>query len=295
VIWSVGAAEETIVVAGHRLRVARHGAGPPLLLINGLGASMEMWDAFVRRLSGREVIALDLPGAGLSPPGRWPMRMASLARLIAGLQQQLGYDQVDVLGYSLGGLLAQEFAHRSPDRVRRLVLAATTPGMLSVPPSPLVTLMMLSPARYYDRRLARLIVPRIAGGVTARDQGVLRTGLEQRLAKPPSLTGYLHQLYAASGWTSHGWLRQLPQPTLVVHGDEDPVVPLVNARYLARTIPEARLHVVPGGGHLMLLDEPARTVPVIEKFLDEAPFPWRVGPVHDALTPAGQRRLAGNS
>ncbi len=286
-IWSVEAAEETVVVAGHRIRVARHGAGPPLLLINGLGASLEMWDGFVRQLSGREVIALDLPGAGLSPPGRWPMRMASLARLIAGLQEQLGYATVDVLGYSLGGLLAQEFAHRSPDRVRRLVLVATTPGMPSVPPSPLVTLMMLSPARYYDRRLARLIVPRIAGGVTARDQDVLRNGLEQRLAKPPSLTGYLHQLYAASGWTSHCWLHRLSQPTLVVHGDQDPVVPLVNARYLAHTIPQARLHVVAGAGHLMLVDEPARTAPVIERFLDEAPFPWRVGPVPDTRPAAG--------
>jgi poly(3-hydroxyalkanoate) depolymerase len=286
-IWSVEAAEETVLVAGQRLRVARHGTGPPLLLLNGLGASLEMWDGFVRRVGGREVITLDLPGAGLSPPGRWPMRMASLARLIAGLQEQLGYVSVDVLGYSLGGLLAQEFAHRSPDRVRRLVLAATTPGMLSVPPSPLVTLMMLSPARYYDRRLARLIVPRIAAGETARDHDVLANGLEQRLAKPPSLTGYLHQLYAASGWTSHRWLHRLPQPTLVVHGDQDPVVPLVNARYLARTIPQARLHVVAGAGHLMLVDEPARAAPVIERFLDEAPFPWRVGPTSDTGLPPG--------
>ena len=76
------------------------------------------------------------------------------------------------------------------------------------------------------------------------------------------------------------------QPSLL-HGDEDPVVPLVNARYLARTIPQARLHVVGGGGHLMLLDEPARTVPVIEEFLDEAPFPCRVGRVADAGRAAG--------
>lgn len=267
-MWSFGAGEETVLVAGIQLRVARTGEGPPLLLINGLGASLEMWDPLVRSLQGHELIGVDLPGAGGSGHGRWPMRMPALARMIRTLLDRLGYERVDVLGYSLGGLLAQEFAYRVPDRVRRLVLGATTAGMPSVPPSPLVALMMLSPARYYDRRLAELIIPRIAGGRTARDPGVLRAGLEPRLARPPTPIGYLHQLYAATGWSSHHYLRRLRQPTLVIHGDDDPVVPLVNARYLARTIPNARIHVVSGGGHLFLFDQPGTVVPVIEKFLD---------------------------
>jgi len=266
----VPAREETIFVAGIPLRVARGGEGPPLLLINGLGASLEMWDPLVGRLNGREVIAFDLPGAGLSGHGRWPMRMAALARLVESLLAALGYYRVDVLGYSLGGLLAQEFAHRAPGRVRRLVLGATLPGAPSVPPNPLVALMMLSPARYYDRRLAELIVPRIAGGRTARDPGVLRAGLTPRLACPPTPVGYLHQLYAVTGWSSHLWLHKLRQPTLVVHGDDDPVVPLVNARYLAKVIPTARIHVIRGGGHLFLFDQPAAGAQVIEEFLAEA-------------------------
>jgi poly(3-hydroxyoctanoate) depolymerase len=259
-------------VAGIPLRVARAGEGPPLLLINGLGASLEMWDPFVSAVSGREVIAFDLPGAGLSGYTRWPMRMPALARTVRMLLDHLGYRQVDVLGYSLGGLLAQEFAYRMPDRTRRLVLGATTPGVPSIPPNPLVALMMLSPARYYDRRLAEFIVPRIAGGRTARDPAVLRAGLNPRLARPPTVTGYLHQLYAVTGWSSHSWLRRLRQPTLVVHGDDDPVVPVANARYLARTIPGARIHVIPGAGHLFLFDDPGRAVAVIEQFLDGAPF-----------------------
>lgn len=248
-----------------------------MLLVNGLGASLEMWGPLVDRLRGREVIAFDLPGVGLSGNGRWPMRMPALARVVGELLGHLGYSRVDVLGYSLGGLLAQEIAHRLPDRVRRLVLGATTPGMPSIPPNPLVALMMLTPARYYDRQLAEFIVPRIAGGRTARDRSILRAGLDPRLARPPSVRGYMHQLYAVTGWSSHGWLHRLRQPTLVIHGDDDRLVPLANARYLARTIPGARIHIIGGAGHLFLFDDPGSAVDVITEFLDEAPSPARAG------------------
>ena len=268
-MWPVRATEEMVSVRGIRIRVARAGQGPPLLLINGLGASLEMWDALVGQLSGRELVAFDLPGAGLSGHRRWPMRMPELANTTGALLTSLGYERVDVLGYSFGGLLAQELAYRFASRVRRLVLAATTPGIPSVPPYPHVALMMLSPARYHDERLARFIVPRIAGGRTARDPQTLHAGLSLRLARPPSLTGYVHQLYAATGWSSYPWLHRLRQPTFVLHGDNDPVVPLINARFLARCIAGARLHVVRGGGHLFLLDEPRTAARAITRFLDE--------------------------
>jgi poly(3-hydroxyalkanoate) depolymerase len=248
---------------------AGDGDGAPLLLINGLGASIEMWRPFVRCLDGRQVVAFDLPGVGQSGRGSRPLRMRGLAELVVALLDALALQRVDVLGYSLGGIVAQELAHRAPERVRRLVLGATSPGAPSVPPSPLVAMLMLSPARYYDRRLAKLIVPRIAGGRTARDPRVLEAGLGERLADPPTPVGYLHQLYAVSGWSSHLWLRRLPTPTLIVHGDDDPLVPLINARYMARTIPDARLHIVRGGGHLVLFDEPERAVAPITVFLDE--------------------------
>jgi pimeloyl-ACP methyl ester carboxylesterase len=263
-----------ILVGGMRLRVARGGEGSPLLLINGLGAGLEMWEPFVARLSRREVSPSTFPEPGSRRPGADRLRMPTLAsRVVAALQRELGYDRMDVLGYSLGGLVAQELAYRTPAQVRRLVLVATTPGMPSIPPHPLVTLMMLSPARYYDRRIAQFVVPRIAGGRTAREPGALQTGLDLRLVRPPSTRGYLHQLYAAAGWSSRRWLRRLRQPTLVIHGDEDPVVPVANARYLARAIPNARLQVVPRAGHLLLLDEPERAVMAIEDFLEADPFP----------------------
>jgi pimeloyl-ACP methyl ester carboxylesterase len=173
-----------------------------------------------------------------------------------------------VLGYSFGGGLAQELAHRAPDRVRRLVLCATAPGLGGSPPRPMAALMLATPARYYHPRLLELSVAHIAGGRTARNPGALARHAGERLLHPPSALGYAYQLYAVAGWSSLPWLRSVTQPTLVVAGDDDPAVPLRNGRLLAARLPHARLHVVKGGGHLFLLDEPENVAGVIREFLD---------------------------
>jgi pimeloyl-ACP methyl ester carboxylesterase len=116
-----------VTVDGLRLRVQRCGAGPPLLLITGIGAHVDMWRPFRRFAGERELIAFDAPGVGRSERPRWPLRMPGLARLVTALLDELELPRVDVLGYSFGGVVAQELAHR-PDRVRRLVLCATGPG-----------------------------------------------------------------------------------------------------------------------------------------------------------------------
>ena len=189
--------------------------------------------------------------------------------MVTDLLDELGYHRLDVLGYSLGGIVAQELAHRAADRIRRLVLCATTPGLPSIPPDPIVTALMLTPARYWNRQLAELILPIIAGGRTAHDPGVLQAGLEKRLVQPPSALGYLYQLYALSGWSSHPWIRAIRHPSLVLHGDRDPVVPLVNGRYLADALPHGRLEVVRGAGHLFLLDEPGGVAAALLSFLSD--------------------------
>jgi poly(3-hydroxyalkanoate) depolymerase len=260
---------DRVRVGGLHVRVATQGRGdPPLLLLTGIGAHLDMWEPFARAVDGRRLVAFDAPGTGLSSRPRAPMGMADLAAHVGALLNVLGHARVDALGYSWGGALAQELAHRAPQRVRRLVLCATSSGLVSAPPRPVAALLLATPARYYHPGLFRLTVPRIAGGRTAREPERLRDQATARLAHPPSLMGYAFQLYAGIGWTSVPWLHRLRQRTLVVAGDEDPLVPLINARILARRIPDARLHVVRGGGHLFLLDETSRVVPVIERFLE---------------------------
>lgn len=255
-------------VDGLDLRVAIEGEGPPLLLINGIGANIEMWTPFVSELRGREVILFDAPGTGQSSRTRHPVRMRRLTRVVSGLLDHLGYEQVDVLGYSFGGAVAQQLAHQSPERVRRLVLAGTMCG-IGAPPNPLVLALMATPYRYYSRGHLERISPLLYGGRSRREPEVLRRHLQARLTRPPSLLGYQWQIYAVAGWTSLLWLHRLTQPTLVLHGEKDPLVPLINSRLMAGRIPGARLEVLPRAGHLFLIDEPEEPAAMVMDFLDE--------------------------
>jgi poly(3-hydroxyoctanoate) depolymerase len=256
-------------VDGVRLRTSVRGSGRPLLLITGLGASLDLAWPFEQELAARGVqaVGFDAPGVGQSTAYRRPRRIPGVARTVERMLDALGYDQVDVLGVSLGGAVAQQLAHQAPRRVRRLVLAATAPGLGGVPGSPSVLLALATPRRYYQPDYYRRVAGRIYGGQARRDPDALLHGSLARFIERPSVWGYLGQLYAISGWTSLPWLRKLRQPTLVLAGDDDPIVPLVNGRILARCIPGARLRVVRGGGHLLLLERPAAIAAVVAGFL----------------------------
>jgi poly(3-hydroxyalkanoate) depolymerase len=256
-------------VDGVRLRTSVRGSGPPLLLITGLGASLELAQPFERELTahGVQAISFDAPGVGRSSAYRWPRRIPGVARTVERMLDTLGHDRVDVLGVSLGGVVAQQLTHQAPHRVRRLVLAATGPGLGGVPGSPSVLLSLATPRRYYQPDYYRSIAGRIYGGQARHDPDALLHGSVARFIERPSLWGYLGQLYAISAWTSLPWLWTLRQPTLVLAGDDDPIVPLVNGRILARCIAHARLCIVRGGGHLFLLERPARMAAVVADFL----------------------------
>jgi poly(3-hydroxyoctanoate) depolymerase len=254
---------------GVRLRTSVRGSGPPLLLITGLGANLDLAAPFERELAGRglRAVSFDAPGIGQSTSYTWPRRMPGIARTVEQMLDALGYDRLDVVGVSLGGVIAQQLAHQAPDRVRRLVLAATGPGLGGVPGSPRVLLSLATPRRYYQPDYYRRIAGRVYGGAARRDPDALLHGSLARFTQRPTLPGYLGQIYAITGWTSMPWLRTLPQPTLVLAGDDDPIVPLVNGRILARCIPNARLQVIAGGGHLFLLERPAEAAALVADFL----------------------------
>jgi hypothetical protein len=118
-------------VDGVRLRTSVRGAGSPLLLLTGIGASLELSVPFERALNshGVQTLSLDAPGTGKSSRYQRPRRMRGLARTMERTLEALGYAQVDVLGVSFGGVLAQQLAHQAPQRVRRLVLASTAAGV----------------------------------------------------------------------------------------------------------------------------------------------------------------------
>lgn len=259
---------------GVRLRVRVRGTGDPLLLITGIGAGLELAEPFETEMVARgfQMISFDAPGVGQSTCYRFPRRMPGIARTVEQLLDSLDFRQVDVLGVSLGGVIAQQLAHQAPDRVRRLVLCATGAGVVGlggVPGSPRALVEMATPRRYRSPDRYRSVAGRLYGGAARRDPEALLHGSVARFAKPPTLAGYLGQLYAISFWTGLPWLCRLTQPTLVLSGDDDPIVPPVNGRILARFIPDVRLHIVPGGGHLFILERPAEIADLVAHFLTD--------------------------
>ena len=254
-------------VGGQTLRVGiRPGdnARPPLLLFNGIGASIELVAPFLAALEGPEAIVFDVPGVGGSPAPNLPYRPSTLARLSAQLLDQLGHQQVDVLGVSWGGALAQQFAFAQASRCRRLILAATSPGHLMVPGRLTVLLKLATPRRYQDPAYMRRIAGDIYGGVLREEPEQVREHL--RHVRWSSDYGYYLQLFAGFGWTSLPWLRFLSQPTLVMAGTDDPIVPLVNGRILAGLIPNARLVAIEDG-HLFLVTSARESARIIGEFL----------------------------
>jgi poly(3-hydroxyalkanoate) depolymerase len=255
-------------VGGQTLRVGvRRGdtARPPLLIFNGIGANIELVEPFLDALAGPEAIVFDVPGVGGSPAPVLPYRPSTLARLAARLLDQLAHGQVDVLGVSWGGALAQQFAFQQGTRCRRLVLAATSPGHLMVPGKLTVLLKLATPRRYKDLDYMQRVAGDIYGGALRGSPELVRKHLHH--VRWSSDYGYYLQLIAGFGWSSLPWLRLLPQPTLVMAGTDDPIVPVANGRILAALIPDARLVTI-DDGHLFLVTSAAESARMISEFLN---------------------------
>ncbi len=268
-------AVRSIRIGGQRLRVAIRAGQPgraPLLMINGLGAGLELLQPLVDALDpSLGVIRFDVPGIGGSPVPRGMYRFSGLCQTIAGLLTELGHDRADVLGVSWGGGVAQHFAGLLPARCRRLILASTGTGWTMVPANPLVLTWLLAPLRMLDAGVAERIAPGLYGGSARTDPAAVVAAM-RAASRTGSNRGTCYQLAAAFGWTSLPYLPFVRQPTLVMSGTDDPIIPLLNAYLLNALIPRSQLHIF-RGGHLGLVTEAAQLAPVISNFLGaEAPL-----------------------
>lgn len=219
---------------GHEINVRVEGDGDPLLLINGLTRSLGSWDLFANAMSGRRIVSFDAPGVGESPNSHLPLSIAQLATLCVGVLDELGLERVDVLGFSLGGAVAQELAAHHATRVRRLVLAATSCGIGST----------------------------LAGWDLRDSAAILVNGLVRANA-----VSTLWRVMALSAWTSIPYLGTLDATTLVVCGSQDLVAPMANSRALARRIPNATLIELDTGHDLQAPGAVEELARVVEEFL----------------------------
>ncbi len=260
--------ERTVTIDGLRLNVSVAGTRgeAPLVLIGGIGAPLELWEPF-RRALGTRTIAIDAPGVGGSATLGRPRTLWEIARLVDRLLDRIGCDTVDVLGLSWGGGVAQHMALSGGRRIRRLVLASTGFGLGTIPGDARAVAHLLTPARYYSQRYFQLVAASLYGGETGRHPEELSAQAKLRWARRPSLVGYLHQLVAASTWVALPVLPLIRTETMVLTGDDDPIIDVSTARILAALLPHGRLHIAAGGGHLFLLDQPAEAADIVRDFL----------------------------
>ena len=243
------------------------GSGPPVLLINGLGAHTSMWATVEQTLAGFRLLQFDLPGAGQSGVPGSSITIPDLAQLAIAVMDHFGVKRAHVIGYSMGGIVAQQLVHDAPRRVQRLVLVATSPGRGSFLGAALALINISTPMRYISARLYALTIGSLVGGrarhdsLWIADQGLLR------LKHPPTWRGYLRQLQSIARWSGFPILGKISHDVLVIAGDDDPLVPVVNTMMLTHMLRKGRLLLLRNEGHLMAMDSESRLHPAIREFL----------------------------
>jgi 3-oxoadipate enol-lactonase len=254
---------------GARLYWEQRGNGPPLLLIMGLSFTHEMWFRVLPWVERDfHVLVFDNRGMGRSSVPRGPYSMRQMARDAVAVLDAAHVPAAHVIGASMGGMIAQEMAYRYPQRALSLILACSSysglfarwPDLRCVP----FQLPWMRLSRYErERSLRRLLY----SSTTPLER--IEEDLAVRSRCSWSKQGFWNQFAAILMWNSYRWLPRLRVPTLVVHGEQDRLIPPANARKLARRIPGARYCSIPNAGHILMTDQPEACRAVILRFLKE--------------------------
>jgi pimeloyl-ACP methyl ester carboxylesterase len=254
-------------VDGTELFYERRGDGEPLLLIQGMSGTHLAWgEPFLTALGDDlDVVAYNHRGVGTSGPQREATTIVGLADDAAGVLDALGWETAHVVGVSMGGMVAQEVALRHPERVRTLVLGCTYPGGA-------------------DARLADpALVQELAGAMLSGDrEQALRAGYAANLSAafageagnwapfyamatelPVPVPVIMAQRQAVMGHDASARLGAIDRPTLVIHGTEDRMLPAVNGELIARLVPDARLELLEGVGHMFWWEQPERSAALV--------------------------------
>ena len=242
------------------------GDGPPVLLVHGLGYARWGWEPVVDGLAEDfRVCMFDNRGVGDSDSPDGPYSARVMAEDAVAVLDAAGLERAHVLGTSLGGMVAQEIALGWPDRVERLVLVCTTTGLQGFPmPEQTVRLFAAAATMPMEEALRSFVENALAENP---DPELVEHIYQHRLANPFGIAGWRAQAAAGMTFDSLDRLGQIVAPTLVMHGTEDAVVDVRNSELLAQRIPDARLEIFEGGGHLFMWEQPDRFVRAVTEFL----------------------------
>jgi pimeloyl-ACP methyl ester carboxylesterase len=264
------------------------GEGPPLVLVMGYRLNSTAWPAsFIEQLARRfTVITLDNRGTGQSDKPVEGYAIDNMARDVAGLLDELRIPRAHILGYSMGGTIAQEFVRQFPDRVAGLVLCATTcggPRAIYAPPSVMRVMRELDGLK--PEEIARQIWKvTYAAGYLEKHRELAEDQMRREIAAPTPLHAADLQFQALAEFDCSGMLPNIKAPTLVLTGDLDQLVAPQNSRIIAGLIPGASLIIIPGCGHRVLWEATDECVAFISEFLTNVDQ----GPRHGVAVPISQ-------
>jgi pimeloyl-ACP methyl ester carboxylesterase len=252
---------------GTRIYWEESGTGEPLLLIMGLGYSHEMWHRTRPVVSAHyRTILFDNRGVGKSDVPQGAYSIAQMADDTAAVLDAAGVANAHVFGLSMGGMIAQEFALKYPERVNRLVLGCTAcGGRNSIPAAQNVLDVVMARAGMTPEEGAEAMVPYIYDNSTPRER--IEEDLAIRRRCYPTAAGYMGQVQAILAWTSFDRLAGIRAPTLIIHGDTDQLVPPGNAPILAEAIAGSGLAMLPHASHLFVTDQPDASHRAVLTFL----------------------------
>jgi len=258
------------------------GTGPPLLMISGFTAQASGWhEPFVRLLQPHfTTIRYSHRGTGTSDRLSGEITLRDLANDAAGLLSALGIEQAHVLGVSMGGMVAQELVLNHPQRVQGLVLGCTTCGGAShsdreggaVPAAPeVVALLTPQPGLSREEQVRRSWPAVTTPEFLESRRDVMEERLRLSLINPTPIETAMRQMAAVQMFDSFDRLPQIKAPTLVLHGDQDVLVPVANAHVLKERIAGAELRIVAGAGHLFTFESPEESAAAVVEFLTKVP------------------------
>jgi pimeloyl-ACP methyl ester carboxylesterase len=251
------------------------GMGPPLLMIMGLGGQASSWGEPVLeglqkqfttiRFSNRGTGATDKPGTGFTIP-----QMAADA---AALMRTIGIEKAHVFGISMGGMISQELVLNHPEQVQGLVLGCTNCG-----PAHSVSVAAQTIARFgqimqlpVQERIQRYWEACVTASFMEERADFLQSIVEAGMATPTPMETFGMQFGAVQSFDTYDRLPTIQAPTLILHGDEDILVPVANADILHERIPGSQVRIVEGTGHCFFWERPEDVVEEIVGFLSRVP------------------------
>lgn len=266
-----------IAADGRRFSWCTNGSGPPLLLVNGYAATGADWDPtlLAELAAAFEVICPDNRGVGESELGTGELTVAAMAADLEALLDALGLERVPVVGWSMGGFVAQQLALRAPGRVEALGLLSTDPGGAAAVPAATADWARLidhsgTPREQASRLISLLFPPALAPEIDRQFGEVVaaaRAGLRPEALRAQELAMALWHVEDSLAGQGAATVAACPS-ALIAHGSADVVIPATNVEPLAARWPGARVEVFEGGGHAFMAQEPQRLARLLIDFLD---------------------------